>query len=86
MTLRSVLLAGMVIGLIAGCGESKQPASSSPSATTPPVATETTPPAAPPAPLTTPPAAESGTVPAEPAPPAAAQVEEPKNLVARKLL
>lgn len=85
MTLRSVLLTSMAIGLIAGCGESKQPASSSPSATTPPVATGTTPPAAPPAPLTTPPAAESGTVPAEPAPPAAAQVEEPKNLVARKL-
>ena len=47
MTLRSVLLASMAIGLIAGCGESKQPASSSPSATTPPVDTETTPPEAP---------------------------------------
>lgn len=79
MNIRSVLLASMAIGLIAGCGESKQPAS--PSATTPPPAT----PVAPSAPPAAPPAAEPGTAPAEPAPPAAGQAEQQKNLAARKL-
>jgi hypothetical protein len=72
----------MTIGLIAGCGEPKQLASSS--ATTPPSATETAPPEAPPT-SSAPPAAESSTVPAEPTPPAAAQAEPPKNLAPRKL-
>lgn len=82
MNMRLLLLASMTVGLIAGCGEPKQLAS--PSATTPPSATETAPPEVPPA-SSAPPAAESSTVPTEPTPPAAAQVEQPKNLAARKL-
>jgi len=81
MNMRLLLLASMTVGLIAGCGEPKQLAS--PSATTP-ATTETAPPEAPPA-SSVPPAAESSTVPAGPAPSAAAQVEQPKNLAARKL-
>ena len=86
MNIRLVLFASMaigLIGLIAGCGESKQPASppATTPATTPPPAT----PAAPPTPPVAPPATESGTAPAEPAPPAAAQAEQPRNLAARKL-
>ncbi|PTQ80394.1 mono/diheme cytochrome c family protein [Nitrosospira multiformis] len=77
MNMRLLLLASMTIGLIAGCGEPKQLA-------TPPSATETAPPETPSAP-SAPPAAESSTVPAEPTPPAAAKVEPPKNLAARKL-
>jgi len=82
MNMRLLLLASMTIGLMAGCGEPQPPA------TTPPSATETAPPEAPPAPSAppaAPPASESSTVPAEPAPSAAAQVEQPKNLAARKL-
>ncbi|HJT51403.1 MAG TPA: cytochrome c [Nitrosospira sp.] len=82
---RRLMLLVLAIGVIAGCGESKQ--SSSSPATTPPPAT----PLAPPTPSVAPPAVESGSSKAEQAaptavPPAAAPAEQPKkNLEARKL-
>lgn len=77
---RRLMLLVLAIGVIAGCGESKQ--SSSSPATTPPPAT----PLAPPTPSVAPPAVESGSSKAEQAAPAAAPAEQPKkNLEARKL-
>ncbi|PTR08093.1 mono/diheme cytochrome c family protein [Nitrosospira sp. Nsp5] len=66
-----VLLAGMVVVLIAGCGESKPPAAAPIPAVAPAAAPET-------------PSAGSISPAAEPAPPIAAPAE-PKNLAARKL-
>ena len=66
-----VLLAGMVVVLIAGCGESKPPAAAPIPAVAPAAAPET-------------PSAGSISHAAEPAPPIAAPAE-PKNLAARKL-
>lgn len=80
MSIRLMLLASMAVGLIAGCGESKQPAPTPPAATPPPAT-----PAAPPAPPVAPPAVESAAPAAEQTPSAAATVEQPKNLAARKL-
>ncbi|SEF97992.1 Cytochrome c, mono-and diheme variants [Nitrosospira multiformis ATCC 25196] len=81
MNMRLLLLASITMGLLAGCGEPKQLA---PSSATTPSGTETASPETPPE-SSAPPAAEAGTVPAEPTPPAAAKVEPPKNLAARKL-
>jgi mono/diheme cytochrome c family protein len=80
MNIRFFLLIGMA-GLIAGCGESKSPsAPPSPSVG----ASAPTAPAAPVSPATPPSTVESAP-PAKESPPAAAQVEQPKNLAARKL-
>jgi mono/diheme cytochrome c family protein len=77
MNIRFFLLIGMA-GLIAGCGESKSP-SAPPS---PSVGASA--PTAPVSPAPPPSTAESAP-PARESPPAAAQVEQPKNLAARKL-
>ncbi|HKX54194.1 MAG TPA: cytochrome c [Nitrosospira sp.] len=83
MNMRLVLFGSMVIGLIAGCGEPKQPAS--PPATTPATTPPPAAPEAPSAPPEAPPATESGAAPAESPSPVPATVEQPKNLAARKL-
>ena len=81
MNIRFFLLIGMA-GLIAGCGESKPPsAPPSPSGgASAPIA-----PTAPVSPATPPSTAESAPPAKESPPAAAAQVEQPKNLAARKL-
>jgi mono/diheme cytochrome c family protein len=78
MNIRFFLLIGLA-GVVAGCGESKSPApSKAPPETSAPAA-----PAAPPQPSSS--AVESQPTVKETAPSAAASVEQPKNLAARKL-
>jgi len=79
VNIRYLLLTAAVIGFAAGCGESKQPATSSVPA--PPAA----PPASSPAKEPALPAAEPAKPTAESGQPAAPAVESPKNLAARKL-
>jgi mono/diheme cytochrome c family protein len=76
----SLLILILAVGLIAGCGESKQPASSS--ATTPPAATPLAPPTPPVAPPTVETSPQTGESPA--AAPAPAE-QSKKNLETRKL-
>ncbi|SCY38066.1 Cytochrome C oxidase, cbb3-type, subunit III [Nitrosospira sp. Nl5] len=76
MSARYILLAGVIAGFIAGCGESKPPAPTSAAPTAAPAspAVESAPSAAAPAPSAV-----------EPTPSAAVPVTPPKNLAARNL-
>ncbi len=76
MSIRYFFLISVVLGFIAGCGESKPPAATSAPSTAAPASTAVKEPA---------PTAEPPKPAAEPAPSAAAPVEPPKNLAARKL-